>query len=158
MSHILIATDGSQQSRDAARYVAALVNPATLERITVLAVVRTLATAPFVMEFGAGTITQDSWDALNGAAERSAKAAIVEALAELKGVCDNVVTMICPGSPADEIVQTAADIGADLIVIGSRGHGEVRSVLLGSVSERVMHHAHCPVLIVRPTTTASHVS
>jgi nucleotide-binding universal stress UspA family protein len=41
-----------------------------------------------------------------------------------------------------------------MIVVGSRGWGEIRSVLLGSVSERVMHLAHCPVLIVRPTEHA----
>ena len=53
------------------------------------------------------------------------------------------------GSPAAEVVRTAEEEGCDLIVLGSRGLGDFKSVLLGSVSDRVTHHAHCPVLIVK---------
>lgn len=53
------------------------------------------------------------------------------------------------GHPVDVIVSVAARMRADLIVMGSRGLGGVQSFLLGSVSDRVLHHAHCPVLIVR---------
>ena len=50
---------------------------------------------------------------------------------------------------AQQIVQCAEDIGAGLIVIGSRGLGGVRRALMGSVSDSVVRHAHCPVLVVR---------
>jgi nucleotide-binding universal stress UspA family protein len=53
------------------------------------------------------------------------------------------------GRPAETIVDLAEDLGAGLIVVGSRGLGLVRRLLLGSVSEGVVHHAHCPVLVVR---------
>ncbi|MDQ2687424.1 MAG: universal stress protein [Armatimonadota bacterium] len=53
------------------------------------------------------------------------------------------------GIPADLIAEVAAKQGSDLIVLGSRGMGGVKSFLLGSVSDRVTHMAHCPVLIVR---------
>jgi nucleotide-binding universal stress UspA family protein len=49
-----------------------------------------------------------------------------------------------------EIVALAEELGADLIVMGSRGLGGVRRVLMGSVSDSVVRHAHCPVLVVRP--------
>ena len=49
-----------------------------------------------------------------------------------------------------EIVALAEDIGADLIVMGSRGLGGLRRALMGSVSDSVVRHAHCPVLVVRP--------
>ena len=53
------------------------------------------------------------------------------------------------GDPAAEIIRVAEAEGCDLIVVGSRGQGALKSLLLGSVSDHVVHHAHCPVLIVR---------
>jgi nucleotide-binding universal stress UspA family protein len=53
------------------------------------------------------------------------------------------------GVPADEIVRLAQAEKVDLIVLGSRGLTEVRAFLLGSVSDKVTHHAKCPVLIVK---------
>ena len=59
-------------------------------------------------------------------------------------------TVVRHGLPAHEIVRCAEEIGAGIIVMGSHGWGELRAVLLGSISERVLHAAHCPVLIVHP--------
>lgn len=53
------------------------------------------------------------------------------------------------GSPDSRIVETAEEIGADLIVIGSHGYKQWERLLLGSVSNSVVHHANCSVLIVR---------
>ena len=50
---------------------------------------------------------------------------------------------------AEQIVRVAQDIEAGLIVIGSRGLGGIRRALIGSVSDSVVRHAHCPVLVVR---------
>ena len=53
------------------------------------------------------------------------------------------------GMPDQEIVALAEEIGAGMIVVGSRGLGELKRALLGSVSSSVVQHAHCPVLVVR---------
>jgi nucleotide-binding universal stress UspA family protein len=53
------------------------------------------------------------------------------------------------GVPAEELLRAAADEKADLIVLGSRGLSQVKAFLLGSVSDKVSHHAKCPTLIVR---------
>jgi nucleotide-binding universal stress UspA family protein len=53
------------------------------------------------------------------------------------------------GRADEEIVELAQSIEAGLIVMGSRGHGRLRRALVGSVSESVIRHAHCPVTIVR---------
>src|SRR5687768_4418192 len=55
------------------------------------------------------------------------------------------------GERRDEaIVHLAEEIGADMIVIGSRGFGGLNRALLGNVADSVVRHAHCPVLVVRP--------
>jgi nucleotide-binding universal stress UspA family protein len=51
---------------------------------------------------------------------------------------------------AEQIVRVAEDIEAGLIVMGSRGLGRMWRVLMGSVSDSVVRHAHCPVMVVRP--------
>jgi|SRR5829696_7343832 len=53
------------------------------------------------------------------------------------------------GGVAREIVDLAEEMGVDLIVIGSRGRGRIRRLLMGSVSDPVVRHAHCSVLVVR---------
>lgn len=58
------------------------------------------------------------------------------------------------GKPANEILALASEVGADLIFIGSHGKTGVERVLLGSVSERVVREAKCPVMIARPKTYA----
>jgi nucleotide-binding universal stress UspA family protein len=61
---------------------------------------------------------------------------------------DAVVTAVATGSPADEIARYASAHAADAIVLGSHGHGLVRRFLLGSVADRLVRLAPCPVLIV----------
>jgi nucleotide-binding universal stress UspA family protein len=53
------------------------------------------------------------------------------------------------GRPDEEIVRLAEEIRAGTIVVGSRGLGGIRRALMGSVSDSVVRHAHCPVLVVR---------
>ena len=58
-------------------------------------------------------------------------------------------THLREGKAEEEIVVLAEEIGAGLIVMGSRGRGRLRRALLGSVTDAVARHAHCPVTIVR---------
>jgi nucleotide-binding universal stress UspA family protein len=70
-------------------------------------------------------------------------------IAQEKGV--EFETKVLQGKPADEIVAFADTIDADLIVLGSRGHGSIASALIGSVSRDVLHESRRPVSIVRGT-------
>jgi nucleotide-binding universal stress UspA family protein len=58
-------------------------------------------------------------------------------------------TVVARGRPADVLLTEAADLSADLIVVGNRGRGVAASALLGSVSATLVDHAACPVLVVR---------
>jgi universal stress protein A len=59
--------------------------------------------------------------------------------------CD---TRTMEGAPHTEIIRRAQEMGADLIVMGTHGHGGLAHAVLGSVVERVLHRARCPVLVV----------
>jgi nucleotide-binding universal stress UspA family protein len=61
----------------------------------------------------------------------------------------NVSFLIWQGEPGESIVDAAASEGADLIVVGSHGRGAVGRFLIGSVSDHVVRHARCPVMVVR---------
>ncbi|TDD65465.1 universal stress protein [Jiangella aurantiaca] len=73
-------------------------------------------------------------------------AAAVDRARAATGATVDVATVVEPGDPADVIVGAASD--ASLVVVGSRGRSNVRSMLLGSTSRAVLHHATCPVAVV----------
>lgn len=70
-----------------------------------------------------------------------------QALARSKGV--SAQTHLLKGHAAQGLIELARQVHADLIVVGSRGLSTFQRFLLGSVSEAVVHHAPCPVLVVR---------
>jgi len=82
-------------------------------------------------------------------AREAAEAVVADAVgaAREKGVLD-VDGRVAQGNAAEILVHAAE--GADILVVGSRGHGGFAGLVLGSVSEQVMHHAHVPTLVVRP--------
>lgn len=151
MTHVLIATDGSEQSLKAARYLGSLLDPASLEKISILAVVRPLAAVPFATDFGEEeqAVRQAGTDPGGYSFQRAAQEAVERVAAEVRDAAPQVQTLVRGGAPADQIVRVADEVGADLIVIGGRGKGAMGAFVLGSVAYRVLHHAPCPVLVTR---------
>jgi len=84
-------------------------------------------------------------------AEMSEQAArqLVASFRHLAANLPEVREWIEHGSPASKIVEVAKAWPADLLVIGSHGRGQVGGLILGSVSQAILHHAPCPVLVVR---------
>jgi nucleotide-binding universal stress UspA family protein len=78
-------------------------------------------------------------------AEKFLKETVAEVVGEGSDVAIEEVTT---EGPAAEVLVDAAE-GADLLVVGSRGHGGFAGVMLGSVSQQCAQHASCPVVIVR---------
>ncbi|SDP30397.1 Nucleotide-binding universal stress protein, UspA family [Actinopolyspora xinjiangensis] len=79
-------------------------------------------------------------------AEQRLSKAVTDAVNQL-GVDVDVQQRVARGLPARALLDAAAD--ADLLVVGSRGHGGFTGALLGSVSQHCVHHAPCPVVVVR---------
>ena len=97
------------------------------------------------------------YDQMEKDAREVARAAVEKAAAKLRAAEEsrklNVTTKVLSGSPKGVILEEAEAFGADLIVVGSHGHGMLERFLLGSVSQAVALHAKCSVEIVRSPKT-----
>lgn len=96
------------------------------------------------MEAGAGPVATQ---ALVEEQEASGRALLDEIAGRLpSGVAETILRI---GTPAGEVVATAREWGAELIVVGTHGRGGLERLMLGSVAEAVLRDAPCPVLVVR---------
>jgi len=145
MNRIVIATDGSPAAHEAVEYGLELAAEHGAEPIVVhVAPAReVLPVAPFSMG-GVVSVPHEPDEH-----DRASLDETVE-LAARYGV--EARTELLVGDAAHEIVAYAEYVDADLIVVGSRGHGTIAGALLGSVSARVLHEAKRPVLVVRAAT------
>jgi nucleotide-binding universal stress UspA family protein len=145
---ILIATDGSEQSEAAVDEIARQHFPADTE-VRVISVVER-------PNFGEG-VDMSLYVEIEKTAHKRARAAVEKAAAKLRADDEsrqlNVTMEVIYGSPKRVILQEAEAFGADLIVVGSHGHGILDRFLLGSVSQAVALHARCSVEIVRRRKT-----
>ena len=147
---VLIAYDGSDDARAAIGYTARHIRPEPTVVMTVWEPLLTqLAWAPLASampvagEGGEGDQFEEERQA-ERLARQGADLAVDAGLAEVRTLAER-------GGPVwAAIVDVAAEMDASLIVTGSRGLGGARSMILGSVSTRVLHHARRPVLVVPP--------
>ena len=150
MPKALIATDGSDFALSAAKRAKQVLDPAT--KFTLLSVV-----PPPVMTIGAPVTgieaapiaTPETTEELTEAYKEEAEGDL-DRTAQALGAAD-VERRTEFGDAASEICRVAEDEGFDVIVVGSHGAGFVKRVFIGSVSQHLLRHAPCPVLIVRAT-------
>ncbi|MGQ9544043.1 MAG: universal stress protein [Candidatus Bathyarchaeia archaeon] len=137
MKKILVPVDGSESSNMAVNYACNIAQKFGSE-ITLLCV----TPPPIVLGVEAGVIDYRP-------IEESGRAVIEKAKRMVDSAGLSASTRLETGQVADIILNVAKEEGTDLIVIGSRGLSGVKRFFLGSVSNKVSHHAPCPVLIVR---------
>lgn len=147
LERALVATDGSEGANEAIRFFLSLPLARTT-RVRLLSVaegVRYPGSAPRMIR-GRLTAMLDRLER----ERRDAAEKLLESIAQqLSGRVSRVTRATPTGAPAEEIVAAAASVDADLIVLGARGLGTMGRLLLGSVSEKVLRDARCPVLIVK---------
>lgn len=145
---ILLATDGSCYSKAAvAECCRMVIREETADVLIVSAFEDTysIAAEPFAVSSDYYQKLVDGLDELAKGFVADAKDMIVKSF---PGADIKVTTEVLRGSPDQQIIEKAAEWGADLIVVGSHGRG-FWGRLLGSVSDGVVHHAPCSVLVVR---------
>lgn len=148
VARVLIATDGSSLAVAAARRSLNLLDPAS--KLTVASVAQPPTPVVPAAPMGAPVVGTELFDDQDvGPARDRAQAAANELLAVLAAAGAEADTVVLEGSPGEALCRFAADGRFDAIVIGSHGSGFVKRVLVGSVSHHVLHHAPCPVLVVR---------
>jgi nucleotide-binding universal stress UspA family protein len=150
MATIVVGIDGSQGSQSALRFALeeARLRSATLRVVHAFVLpLSDVAPDPFLLEFP--SVPGPELEAIAQDLERGARSLIDDALERVVGGAGAdvpVERIVVEGSPAATIIAEAE--GADLLVVGSRGHGRVHDLLLGSVSQQCVSHAPCPVAIV----------
>lgn len=144
---VLVAVDGSAAAARAVALVDAIAWPgdSILRVVTVIEPVLLPMAGPAYRDANLApevdaSITGYAHDVLRGATD------------QLRTTGRTVEGAVLRGRAASAIIDDAREFRADLVVAGSRGHGTIESLLLGSVSSEIVDHAHCPVLVARATS------
>jgi nucleotide-binding universal stress UspA family protein len=142
MTTIVIGVDGSETANEALAVAAqeARLHGARLRIVVVWQL------SSLVYGSGYAALDEGTFDAVRDRAQSIAD----KAVATVAGLAPAVEceAAVLEGQPAEALLGAAED--ADLIVVGSRGLGGFKRLMLGSVSDQVVHHAPCPVLVVHP--------
>jgi len=146
---IIIASDGSEFSRAAIAQCCRFISDPEKAAFLVVSAFEDAITTAIEPWATSAEIYQSVVDSLHKQAEVYARDATAELRRCLPGRDLDVTTKILRGAPERSIIEEAAAWGADLIVVGSHGRGFWGRLTLGSVSDAVVHHAPCSVLIVR---------
>ena len=137
MRNILVAVDGSEYSEAAVRVAGELVRQHGAASLTLLNVIEVVTSDAGPVEVPGSPGGPEVWATFARPREILAQYGIEPKL------------LLREGDPANEIIETARVGGYDLIVVGHRGLSPIKAFLLGSVSDRVVAHAPCSVLVVR---------
>jgi nucleotide-binding universal stress UspA family protein len=149
---ILLATDGSKEAELAAKTASDLAQKTHSE----LHVVHVFGISPvgppvYPEATDLQSVEREAEaEELERISEQRAREMLEEEVGKVRSAGGTVAQgHLIEGRVAPEVVGLAEEIGAGLIVLGSRGRGGIRRALMGSVSDSVVRHAHCPVLVVR---------
>jgi nucleotide-binding universal stress UspA family protein len=144
LGKILVAIDGSEGACKAAQVAAEVAN-ATGSEVHLVYAMQEERYKPHL-----GPEMWEGWEEGFEHAKRSAHSWVEQEAERLRGEgTEAVKSHLLIGRPDAAIVWSAEELGAGLVVVGSRGLGGISRALIGSVSDSVVRHAHCPVMVIR---------
>lgn len=149
--NILLAVDGSKHS-EAAIEMLSKFNLSEQYQIEVITVID--MSFSMTLDIYAGYIPSST--EIEKTVRENAETVLEKSVQQIKKLFPDlslsINTRILVGSPESRIVETAEELKTDVIIVGSHGYNRWERLLLGSVSNSVVHHAHCSVFIVRNET------
>ena len=144
---ILLGMDGSEEARGAARLAMTLAENLDSElHLVHVEPVPSIYAYPEVVAHNPDILVE-----VDETAERASREKLAAEVEAVGGMDKVAGAHVATGRPEAEIVRVAEEIGAGLVIVGSRGLGPIRRAVMGGVSDSVVRHAHCPVLVVRGT-------
>jgi nucleotide-binding universal stress UspA family protein len=144
---ILIGTDGSDDALAAARRAVEVLDGDATVHLLSVAEPPAATFAGMESAFAGGIATPEEVDASWAGVTHDATQALERTASALGET--TIEKHVARGAPGAVLCERAEALGADVVVVGSRGRGAIRRALLGSVSSYVVHNAPCPVLVVR---------
>lgn len=149
LEKVLVPTDGSDTAVKAVAFVVRLLG-GTSCKVVLLSVVEEPVYSAFWSDgLIAPEVLMPPPEELREELDARAEEMLKESAQPLRDAGLEVQAKVRFGNPANEVLREAEEGGCDMIVMGSHGRGAFGGFLLGSVSNKVTHHAKCPVLIVR---------
>lgn len=152
MKTIVVATDGSDLAIRAASTGSTLLG--AVDKVYVVMVAETVdpSLADDATGFAAATMTPEQVQEENRNAMEGSRLAVEETVTALGRVEPNdaeIETHVIEGDAGPALCDFAASVGATAIVVGSRGRGGIKRAILGSVSDYIVRHAPCSVVVTR---------
>jgi len=151
---ILVPLDGSEHSMKALDYAVQIAKKFS-GKVTLLNVYSTSVQPIFLPEPttlgspGVPLLTAADVSMVVEAAKRAGKRILDDGEEKVKAGKVPFEKILVEGHPVEEIVREVREHGFDLIVIGARGLSHIREILLGSVTDGVIHHVGCPILVIK---------
>lgn len=152
MTTLVVATDGSELAIHAGERALAILKPS--DRVLFVSV--SAGPDPSLIDDATGhaaaSLTPEEFDRQNEAAQAESQAAAeatISALRDRGPLPERVETMVVEGQPGPALCKLAEEVGAEAIVVGSRGRSGFKRALLGSVSDYVVRNAPCAVVVSR---------
>jgi nucleotide-binding universal stress UspA family protein len=146
---VVVGVDGSEESTRAVAAGLALLP--TERQLVVVTTIEPLDPGLVTgTGMAGGTMSAETFEQTNLEQEQEGERLVAQVVTALGAAASGAETRVVRGNAGPTLCDLAVELGADAVVIGSRGRGGIKRAILGSVSDHVVRHARCPVIVTGP--------